>query len=277
MQAPNAASRGIRGLPLSALDVAASSVWGADDVPVSRAVVTWATTAAMLGEAAPGTLFVCRAHPFFASPTHWRTPGAMLGPAAAATWAFRSIGDEVLVRKRALLRDASSAIVWAPHLWDVGPDAAGCAFAGAAGLEPLVEHGIAIADVPGVGASGILDLLLPRWGASRALLMGNPPDAVGTIALHPGVASPTDIARILEVSLVDLIVCGEVVEWEGGPFLQDTNALGRRVGLATVGNAISEQTVNPLVADRVRATLGIDTVTTYALEDASWTPTRSSR
>ncbi|MEV7608587.1 hypothetical protein AB0N61_03800 [Microbacterium sp. NPDC089320] len=268
MTAARSVALGARDLAARLWDLDDAALWGAPETPVERIVVAWAVTAEMLESVEPGTLLVCRAHPFFASPTHWRTPAILFG---GEGWPFRAAGDDVLVRKRAALQDADAVIAWAPDLWHVGPEAAGAAFGRTAGLDTRMVGTTAVADIAPVPFDDLLDRVLPSWGATRALVLVDPPGDVRSVALLPGIASPDDIAAAAEAG-VDTILCGEVVEWEGGPFAQDLAVLERPVGVAAVGTALSEQTVNEVVAERVRADAdGLD-VTVRAVPDATWTP-----
>jgi hypothetical protein len=70
-------------------------------------------------------------------------------------------------------------------------------------------------------------------------VVGEPETRVRTVALLPG---PTPITTALEtLPAVDLIVAGEVREWESVEYARDAAFSGRQKGLVLVGRIVSEE------------------------------------
>lgn len=72
-------------------------------------------------------------------------------------------------------------------------------------------------------------------------LIGDTAGPVKRVAIANGLVTPKRMAAMLADPDVDAIVCGEVVEWEAGPYFQDARAAGRRCGLILTGFAASQE------------------------------------
>jgi hypothetical protein len=64
---------------------------------------------------------------------------------------------------------------------------------------------------------------------------------VSRAALLHGFLQVPELSATLRDPGIDLIVCGEPVEWEAGPYFMDTIASGRKIGMIILGNEVSEE------------------------------------
>jgi hypothetical protein len=62
----------------------------------------------------------------------------------------------------------------------------------------------------------------------------------GAALLH-GFLQVPELSATLRDPGIDLIVCGEPVEWEAGPYFMDVAAAGRKIGMIILGNQVSEE------------------------------------
>jgi putative NIF3 family GTP cyclohydrolase 1 type 2 len=72
-------------------------------------------------------------------------------------------------------------------------------------------------------------------------VIGDPAMPAGRIALNPGYANLQGATRTLARPDVDVLVVGEVREWEGVEYAQDAIAAGMKKALIILGHAISEE------------------------------------
>jgi putative NIF3 family GTP cyclohydrolase 1 type 2 len=72
-------------------------------------------------------------------------------------------------------------------------------------------------------------------------VIGDPAMPVSKVALNPGYASLQGAARTLSRPDVDVLVAGELREWEGVEYAQDAIAAGMKKALIVLGHAISEE------------------------------------
>ena len=76
---------------------------------------------------------------------------------------------------------------------------------------------------------------------SAPRVIGDPSLRVTRAVLLPGFLLVPRLAAALRDQSVDLIVCGEPVEWEAAPYFMDIIAPGRKIGMITLGNEVSEE------------------------------------
>jgi putative NIF3 family GTP cyclohydrolase 1 type 2 len=72
-------------------------------------------------------------------------------------------------------------------------------------------------------------------------LIGNPQSQVSKVAVTHGLLLVADLEQILKEPGVDVVVGGEPVEWEAGPYFQDLVTAGQSKGLILVGDEASEE------------------------------------
>lgn len=72
-------------------------------------------------------------------------------------------------------------------------------------------------------------------------VIGDPSLRVSRAAVMHGFLLVPELSAALRDPAVDLIVCGEPVEWEAGPYFMDTIASGRKIGMIILGNEVSEE------------------------------------
>jgi len=84
-------------------------------------------------------------------------------------------------------------------------------------------------------------------------VIGEPQTKVSKAALLHGLLSVPALQKILTEPDVDLVVAGEVVEWEAGPYFEDVIASGRKKGMILLGQEASEEPGSGAVADWVRS------------------------
>jgi putative NIF3 family GTP cyclohydrolase 1 type 2 len=74
-----------------------------------------------------------------------------------------------------------------------------------------------------------------------ARVIGDSKSIVHKVALTYGLLLVPDAERILRVPETDVVVAGDAVEWEAGPYFQDLVSAGKAKGLVLVGSEASEE------------------------------------
>jgi putative NIF3 family GTP cyclohydrolase 1 type 2 len=72
-------------------------------------------------------------------------------------------------------------------------------------------------------------------------VIGKPEAKVSKVALTHGLLLVADAERILREPDLDVVITGDVVEWEAGPYFQDLVTAGRAKGLVLLGGEASEE------------------------------------
>ncbi len=81
----------------------------------------------------------------------------------------------------------------------------------------------------------------PRLKCHAPRVIGDPALRVRRAAVMHGFLLAPELSAALEDPAVDLIVCGEPVEWEAAPYFMDVVATGRKIGMIILGNEVSEE------------------------------------
>ena len=81
----------------------------------------------------------------------------------------------------------------------------------------------------------------PKLKCHAPRVIGDAGLRVRRAALLHGFLLAPELSRAVEDPAVDLVVCGEPVEWEAGPYFMDLVASGRKIGMIILGNEVSEE------------------------------------
>jgi hypothetical protein len=97
----------------------------------------------------------------------------------------------------------------------------------------------ALYDIPAASAEGTVALIHSRLNLRGGLrAVGDRKAIVRRVLLHPGTMTPATMWQ--RYSEVDLIVAGEVREWENTHYAADIFAIGEKRALVTIGRVVSE-------------------------------------
>ena len=94
-------------------------------------------------------------------------------------------------------------------------------------------------DLPNMTIGALVDNLAARLKARAGIrVVGDPQTRIRRVALLPGVSPISAMLKTLPES--DLVVAGEVREWESVEYAQDAVAAGQKKGLVMLGRIVSE-------------------------------------
>jgi putative NIF3 family GTP cyclohydrolase 1 type 2 len=78
-------------------------------------------------------------------------------------------------------------------------------------------------------------------GIKQVRVVGNLQQSCSRIAILPGAAGGRAHLTVLKNEQPDLLIVGEVNEWETAEYVRDANALGRKTSLIVLGHSESEE------------------------------------
>lgn len=81
----------------------------------------------------------------------------------------------------------------------------------------------------------------PKLKCVAPRVIGDPALHVTRAALLHGFLQVPELTAALRDPAVDLVLCGEPVEWEAAPYFMDVIASGRKIGMIILGNEVSEE------------------------------------
>ena len=150
--------------------------------------------------------------------------------------------DPVLVAKRELLKSSGIVVYRLHDQWSGRKEnehAIALAKAmgwtrSAAGHDPATEYEIA-----GTSLSALVPQVRTKLKSSGGMrVIGDPKTLVKRVTVLPGVQ---ELAKLLaRLPSTDLILAGEVRDWEGPEYVGDASTAGLKKGLITVGRVVSE-------------------------------------
>lgn len=128
-----------------------------------------------------------------------------------------------------------------------------------------------IADIATEPFEAFARRLAQEKGCTGIRLIGAADLPVNRVAIGTGMLAPTVLGRMLADPMVDAVIGGEVVEWEGGPYFEDVIASGRNAGLILTGFAMSREPMTRALARLVREVMPGVEVVELMDSDPVWT------
>jgi putative NIF3 family GTP cyclohydrolase 1 type 2 len=192
------------------------------------------------------------------------TEPAFYGKADARTPASALTGDPVYAAKNAFIDQHNLAIVRLNDHWRRRqPD-------------PFVEglsHALGWGDSPSATLEALVKTVQQKLGSRGGIrVIGDPKMAVKRVGLLPG--STPLAATVAMLSGVDVIVGGEMREWESVEFVRDNVIAGNKKGLVLVGRVVSEEPGIAACATWLKTVVPGMPVTHLTAGDPYWRPGR---
>lgn len=179
-------------------------------------------------------------------------------------------GDDVYRHKLKLLRD-NEIVVWRFHdgIHRLEPDGV---IAGV--LETLGWRDFARPDnprfceIPPMNLRDLATILRERLGTARVLAVGDPRRVYRTVGLMVGAAGGEAQMRFARETGVEVLVVGELAEWETSEYVRDATHAGLNRAVLVVGHAVSEEPGMKWLAEWLRPRFPGVSVTHVPLRDA---------
>jgi putative NIF3 family GTP cyclohydrolase 1 type 2 len=89
-------------------------------------------------------------------------------------------------------------------------------------------------------------------GIPHVKVIGERDQAIKNIALLPGAAGGNAQISILQKEQPDVLIVGEINEWETAEYIRDAQQQGKNVSLIVLGHAVSEEPGMKWMADWLR-------------------------
>ena len=95
--------------------------------------------------------------------------------------------------------------------------------------------------LPPASLNGLARSIQAKLKVHGMRVIGDPQSRVSKIAVVHGLLLVADLEQISKKSGVDVVVAGDAVEWEAGPYFQDLVTAEQAKGLILVGDEVSEE------------------------------------
>ena len=153
-------------------------------------------------------------------------------------------GDKVLAEKLAFI-EKHGMVVWRfhDHCHSHRPDLINEGMARKLGWQKFLrpDDGPAVFDLPEATLQSMAAELKAKLGASVVRVVGKPEMKVRRVAMLPGAGGSAKQIAMLQRDDVDVVMAGEVPEWETVEYVRDAVAAGKAKALVLLGHANSEE------------------------------------
>lgn len=151
--------------------------------------------------------------------------------------------DEVYKHKKDLL-EKNKIVVWRFHdyIHSHKPDGVLMGVLIALGWEQYYNSGNPnILSIPSTTLGKLITHLKNKLGISHLKLVGDLSQECSHIALLPGAAGGTSQIGLLQKENPDVLICGEINEWETAEYIRDMRQMGSKTSLIILGHSVSEE------------------------------------
>ena len=185
---------------------------------------------------------------------------------------FEAADDPVWREKEAFIKE-HHLVVWRFHdHWHMRePDGILAGMTRALGWEQYQEPRMPnLFTVPQITLRGLAKAIQERIGIKVLRVVGNPDLKITRIALSPGAAGEQRHLALLRREDVQVLVVGEVPEWETIEYVADASAEGKAKALILMGHIPSEQAGMAACAEWLRTFIKTIPVTFVPAAEPCW-------
>ncbi|UCJ10277.1 Nif3-like dinuclear metal center hexameric protein [Chitinophaga pendula] len=151
-------------------------------------------------------------------------------------------GSSVVKEKEALLNKYNIA-VWRFHdYWHAyRPDGIGYGVLKQTGWLQYWKPGEVTVHIPARPLQAIASHLKRTLGIQQVRVLGNLAQSCSSVTFLPGAAGGQTQMRFAEQEKPDLLIVGELHEWETAEYIRDARQLGHKTALIVLGHSVSEE------------------------------------
>ncbi len=154
------------------------------------------------------------------------------------------LADDPIYRSKRELIDSNETVIWRyhDHIHRLEPDGIMAGLWPVLGWQDYVSpENPCLAILPATTVIEVAVHLRERLGASYLRIVGDPEMRCRRVAVAVGASGGRHQIALLRDAAAELLVCGEVNEWEVAEYVRDANALGCRRALIVTGHVDSEE------------------------------------
>ncbi len=153
------------------------------------------------------------------------------------------VENNSVVRKKQELLARRGMTVWRFHdyIHQLKPDAISYGVAKKANWLPYYKTGEVMLTIPSLTLGELVQHLKTSRGIDHLRVIGDPAQACTRLALLPGAWGGPRQVGTAEREKPDVLIVGEVSEWETAEYVRDARLLGRNISLIVLGHSVSEE------------------------------------
>lgn len=153
------------------------------------------------------------------------------------------VKDNHTVKAKMELLHKHQIAVWRFHDYchALKPDAITYGVVKKSGWLPYFKAGEPVMNIPSTSLKDLAAHLKSSLNINHLRLIGDLDQRCSTIALLPGAWGGQRQIAVIEASQPDVLIAGEIAEWETAEYIRDTRLLGGKTALIVLGHAPSEE------------------------------------
>ncbi|UYQ94988.1 Nif3-like dinuclear metal center hexameric protein [Chitinophaga horti] len=153
------------------------------------------------------------------------------------------VKDNGVLRQKLAMIDKHQIVIWRFHDYchALQPDAVSYGVARKAGWERYYKTGQLSLTIPAISLKQLAQHLKTSLGISQVRVIGDLAQSCTRIALMPGAWGGQRQVNAVETEKPDVLIVGELSEWETAEYIRDANLLGQKKGLIVLGHSVSEE------------------------------------
>lgn len=153
------------------------------------------------------------------------------------------VPNNAVVKQKQQLLEKHNIAVWRFHDYchSLSPDAISYGVVKKLNWLPYFKTGQNILTLPAQSLRQLVQHLKSSLGIERVRIIGHPEQSYQRIALLPGAWGGQRHVSVAETEKPDVLIVGEVSEWETAEYIRDARAFGSKMALIVLGHAQSEE------------------------------------
>jgi putative NIF3 family GTP cyclohydrolase 1 type 2 len=148
-----------------------------------------------------------------------------------------------IVQEKQDLLEKNKITVWRLHdyLHSFVPDSVTYAVVKDAGWLSYFKTGSPAMNIPQISLGDLAQHLKKKLNIEHVRVIGNLSQKCERIVLLPGASGAQAHISLVEKERPDVLIAGEVQEWETAEYIRDTQQLGEKTSLIVLGHSVSEE------------------------------------
>jgi putative NIF3 family GTP cyclohydrolase 1 type 2 len=153
------------------------------------------------------------------------------------------VANNSIVKKKQDLLQQHNIVIWRFHdYWHAcRPDGISTGVLKMAGWQQYYRPGEIVLKMPPASLKDIIDHLKSSLGIPHMKVIGNMAQVCERIAILPGASGGQKQISIAEKEKPDVLIVGEVHEWETAEYIRDAGLLGSKTSLIILGHSVSKE------------------------------------
>lgn len=156
-----------------------------------------------------------------------------------------------MIQKKQVLLKEHGIVIWRFHDYShfMQPDMITLGVKKKMGWEPYQKKGDQLINIPTTTLKQLIHQLKKNLSIQHLRAIGDLQQSCSSIALLPGAWGVQAHINTIEKNNPDVLIIGELVEWETAEYIRDARTMGSKTALIVLGHSVSEEPGMELFVD----------------------------